>query len=394
MISGKKSQYIVEELSEIIGMNINFMNEEGVIVASTDRSRIGTVHQGALVVLGTKKKLLVDKDNQYEGTKAGINLPVYFENRVIGVIGITGNDPEVLKMAEVIRKMTEILIKEQMVDERNEIVNQSKEVLIRDWMEGRWKDDKAFSSRAWLLGINVNLSRVVVTIRIHVEDNDQQEPVGFDLQREENRYAGYLREAIQFNDQDLIVPTGYMKYALLVTCPESGEEKRRQFVTRKIQYILRQIPKSSISAVKVGIGGYYDFIRGISVSYLESEKAETYSKTNKETDIVFYEDLRLELLLDGIPNERCSHFVQKTLNLKAFSDPEEIVETLTLFFANNQSINKTAEKLFIHKNTLQYRLIKIKEATGYDPRVFEEAVLLYLSLYLKSAHEQTDSRYT
>jgi carbohydrate diacid regulator len=393
MISGKKSQHIVEELSEIIGRNINIMNDEGIIVASTDPLRIGTVHEGALVVLKTKKKLLINKENQFAGTKPGINLPVYFENRVIGVIGITGTEPEVLKMAEVIRKMTEILVKEQLIDEQNDIVNQSKEIFIRDWLEDRWKDDKVLSSRGWMLGINVNLPRVAVIIHIHYEDSAQQESTAFDLQREQNLFSGYLREAIKFNDQDLMVPIGYMKYALLLTCPDSSEEKRKEFVTHKIQYILRQIPKSGAYVIKVGIGGYYDFIRGISASYLESEKAEMYAKGNKETNIVFYDDLRLEMLLDGIPIERSSKFVQKTLKLRYFSNPEEVVETLTHFFACNQSINKTAEKLFIHKNTLQYRLIKIKETTGYDPRVFEEAVLLYLSLFLKSANDETGNRY-
>jgi carbohydrate diacid regulator len=81
------------------------------------------------------------------------------------------------------------------------------------------------------------------------------------------------------------------------------------------------------------------------------------------------------------------------LNLDAFSDAKEIIETLSCFFACNQSINKTAERLFIHKNTLQYRLIKIKEITGYDPRVFEEAVLLYLGLYFNRADAETPNWY-
>lgn len=377
MISGKKSQHIVEELSGIVGCNINFMNDEGVIIASTDASRIGTVHEGALVVLRTRKKLLIHKEEQFAGTKAGINLPVFFENRIIGVIGITGTEPDVLKMAEIIRKMTEFLVKEQLNDEQNEIINQSREVFIRDWLEGRWKDEKLLSSRGWMLGLNVNLPRVVVTVHIEHEDEAQR-----DLQREQNKYTGYLREAIKFNDQDLMVPVGFMHYALLVTCPDGDDEKRKEFITHKLQYILRQIPQSDIFKIKMGVGGYYDFIRGLSDSYEESEQAVMHVHLRNEANIVFYDDLRLEMLLDGVSQERSGKFVQKTLNPQLFPNPQEVIETLSQFFACNQSINKTAERLFIHKNTLQYRLIKIKEATGYDPRVFEEAVLLYLSLHV------------
>ncbi|MDB5052215.1 MAG: hypothetical protein JWM44_265 [Bacilli bacterium] len=392
MISGKKSQYIVKELSKIISRNINFMNDEGIIIASTDQSRIGLVHEGALIVLKTKKKLLV-KENQFPGSKAGINLPVYFENRVIGVIGITAIEPEILKMAEIIRKMTEILIKEQLIDERNEIVNQSREVFIRDWLEGRWKEDKVLSSKGWMIGLNVNLPRVAITVHIHYDSDIQQGRTSFDLQREQNLYKGYLHEAVKFNDQDLIIPVGFMKFALLITCQGSNEEKRKEFITHKIQYIHRQIPKSDHFTILVGIGGYYDSIRGVPISYLESEKAESYASPTDELNIVFYDELRLELLLDSVPNERSANFVRRTLNLEAFSDPKEIVEMLSLFFACNQSINKTAERLFIHKNTLQYRLIKIKEITGYDPRVFEEAVLLYLALYFNPENDETKNRY-
>ncbi|MCY9517448.1 CdaR family transcriptional regulator [Paenibacillus apiarius] len=378
MISGEKSQHIVEQLSKIVGQNINFMNDEGIIIASTDASRIGTVHEGALVVLKTKEKLLIHTEKRFPGTKAGINLPIYFENHIIGVIGITGTEPDVLKMAEIIRKITEILVKEQLNDEKNEMINQAREVFIRDWLEDRWKDDKLLSSKGWMLGLNVNLPRVAVTIQIHHEDS-----VLYDLQQEQNYYTGYLREAIKFNDQDLIIPVGFMHYALLITCPGTGDdEKRKEFITRKMQYIMRQMPKSDIFTIKAGVGGYYDFTRGLPASYKESEQAALHAKAHLDENIVFYDDLRLEMLLDGIKDEYSSKFVQKTLNLSQFPNPQEVIDTLALFFACNQSINKTAEQLFIHKNTLQYRLIKIKEATGYDPRVFEEAVLLYLSVYV------------
>jgi carbohydrate diacid regulator len=361
------------------------MNDEGIIIASTDQSRIGLVHEGAQIVLKTKKKLMV-KENQFPGSKAGINLPVYFENRVIGVIGITATEPEILKMAEVIRKMTEILIKEQLIDERNEIVNQSREVFIRDWLEGKWNEDKTLSSRGWTLGLNVNLPRVAITVHIHFNGDPQQGKTTFDLQKEQNLYTGYLREALKFNDQDVLIPVGFMKYALLVTCQGENEDKRKEFISHKIQYILRQIPKSDHLTVLVGVGGYYDFTRGVPISYLESESAESYARPTDEMSIVYYDELRLEMLLDNVPVESSEKFVQQTLNLDDFSDPKEVVETLSLFFASNQSINKTAEQLFIHKNTLQYRLIRIKEITGYDPRVFEEAVLLYLGLYFNRAN--------
>lgn len=384
MISGKKAQYIVEEISGVIDRNINFMNEEGVIVASTDRTRIGTVDKGALDVLRTKKKLGIGKSGQLAGSEEGIHLPVYFENRVIGVIGIAGTDPEVLKMGEIIRKMTEILIKEEIIDKQTELVNQSREVFVREWIEGRWTDDKQHSSRGWTLNINVHLPRVAVTVHFQPDERVRKDRSAFVLQKEQNLFYNSLRDAIQFNDQDIIVPVGALQFAVLLTWSEAGHDKRKESISHKIHYMLRQLPKHDGYLVKVGVGGFYDLIRGIPASYVESRKATAHAKSDKDGEIVFFDDLRLELLFDGISSEAREQFLKKTMDLEKLPYPQETVETLTQFFACNQSINHTAERLFIHKNTVQYRLNKIKDLTGYDPRVFEEAVLLYLALYLLS----------
>src|SRR5690606_25125620 len=113
IITSNSAQSIVEEISSIIGRNINFMNEDGVIVASTDAKRIGTLHAGALKVLETRDTLIVNKDNQLEGAKEGINQPIMLGDKIVGVIGITGAEDEVVKYGHIIRKITEILVKEE-----------------------------------------------------------------------------------------------------------------------------------------------------------------------------------------------------------------------------------------------------------------------------------------
>lgn len=385
MISGKKAQYIVEEMTKIINRPINFMNDHGVIIASTDQYRIGTVHEGASVVLKTRKELVISAGDRLEGTKEGINLPVFFENRVIGVIGITGTDQEVIKMGEIIRKMTEILAKEEIIDRQSELVNQSREVFIREWIEGQWNDDKDLSARGWTLNINVHLPRVAVTFMFYSAAESRENQQVVQLQQNQNQLYNQLREAIKFNDQDIIVPIGLMQFIVLLTWPENRTDKKKEFISHKIQYLLRQLADSSGYAVKVGIGGFYESFKGIPNSYQESKKAGSHARGANDSKFVFFDDLELELLLDGIAEELRDKYLKKILDVQANPQLEEMLETLRQFFVSNQSINKTADQLFIHKNTLQYRLNKIKEMTGYDPRVFEEGVLLYLALYFISA---------
>jgi len=93
--SSSLAQNITEELKEVVNQDINYFNSKAYIIASTNKDRIGDFHQGAKRVLETKKELIVEYDGEFLGSKKGINLPVYFNNDVVGVIGITGDKNEV-----------------------------------------------------------------------------------------------------------------------------------------------------------------------------------------------------------------------------------------------------------------------------------------------------------
>jgi carbohydrate diacid regulator len=163
-ITAEFAQSIVDEIGSIIQKNINFMNHEGKIIASIDQNRIGDFHEGALEVLRTKKKVVVQEDAQLKGTKPGINLPVYLNNQIIGVIGITGNEEEVSHLGEVIKKMTEILVKETYLEQQTELERRAKETFMEEWLEGQIDDEQMFASRGWMLGINVHLPRVAIVV--------------------------------------------------------------------------------------------------------------------------------------------------------------------------------------------------------------------------------------
>ncbi|MFI3208742.1 MAG: sugar diacid recognition domain-containing protein, partial [Eubacteriales bacterium] len=109
IIPKKQMQKIVEEVGATIHKNVNIMDETGCIIASTDSERIGLLHSGAVELLENNlASIVIEKDSI--GSKSGINLPLVIENKVIGVVGITGAVEEVGVLGTVIKKMTEILV--------------------------------------------------------------------------------------------------------------------------------------------------------------------------------------------------------------------------------------------------------------------------------------------
>ena len=77
MIHRKTAQQIADTVKEVCGYDINFINDRGLVIASTDPARIGTVHEGGRQVIARGETLEVDQDGLLPGTKKGVNIPVF-----------------------------------------------------------------------------------------------------------------------------------------------------------------------------------------------------------------------------------------------------------------------------------------------------------------------------
>src|SRR5699024_3466786 len=121
-------------MKEIIHKEINFKDTDGYIVASTDSNRIGNFHSSALKAMKSKSLLIIKKEeeNKEKDIREGINVPIFLEDETVGVIGITGNHQEVTQYGEIIKSMTEILIKEAFTYQQSYLERQNYKLLIED----------------------------------------------------------------------------------------------------------------------------------------------------------------------------------------------------------------------------------------------------------------------
>lgn len=133
--------------------------------------------------------------------------------------------------------------------------------------------------------------------------------------------------------------------------------------------------------IKINIGvsnKAYNFI-DISKGYREASIALKFGKKidNNERGIYFYRSYALEELLLEIPQDVIKRFLETLTNgeLDYFND-DELVSTLNAFFRNSLNLSETSRDLYIHRNTLVYRLDKIHKLTGFDPKQFNDAVML------------------
>ena len=366
MLSIELASKIVREVQQVIQEDIIVVNVEGIIMASTEPERIGTFHEGATIVMKTKQKLYIDQSNiaKLKGVRAGISMPIMFGTRAIGVIGVTGDPLKVEPFAELIRRMTELLIKEASYTEQIEWKTKGLEAYFYEWVNLK-NVDMDFFERGVLMGIHVQKEHVCCLIQLDMSAVQINE--AHLIQRD------VIELFHQFLcDDDYIVRWGEGRYLLLKSV--NGRFDRKHFLYA-LQELMQLFSYRYKMKLNVGVGKTV----GTSIirqSYIEAQKALKVAE--KKQNVIFYEDLIIDIILEEIPMIAKREYIERTI--QALISEEELVHTLQCYITNNQSIKETSKEMHLHINTLHYRLKQIKELTGIDPKETEGIVQFYFAI--------------
>ena len=139
------------------------------------------------------------------------------------------------------------------------------------------------------------------------------------------------------------------------------------------------------SSVFVGIGTLALHLRDLAKSYKEAQIAIEVGKVfDTERYVINYENLGIGRLIYQLPTTLCEMFLQEVFKKNPIDAlDQETLFTIYKFFENNLNVSETARKLFVHRNTLVYRLEKIKKLTGLDLREFDDAITFKVALMVK-----------
>ena len=137
--------------------------------------------------------------------------------------------------------------------------------------------------------------------------------------------------------------------------------------------------------MSIGIGTTVDNIKDLARSYKEAQIALEVGKVfDTEKNIISYENLGIGSLIYQLPTTLCEMFLQEVFkNGSLDSLDRETLMTIQAFFENNLNVSETSRKLFVHRNTLVYRLEKIRKLTGLDLREFDHAITFKVALMVK-----------
>ena len=168
----------------------------------------------------------------------------------------------------------------------------------------------------------------------------------------------------------------------VIIVKEIADNETNRDIDKYARAIEECLNKEGIKDVHISYGTNVKEIKEVSRSYKEAKMALDVGKIFfAERDIIAYSELGIGRLIYQLPIPLCKMFIKEIFGGKSPDDfDEETLTTINKFFENSLNVSETSRQLFIHRNTLVYRLDKLQKSTGLDLRVFEDAITFKIAL--------------
>lgn len=370
------AQDFVDATSALVGgRTINIMDENAVIIASTERERIGTFHQGAAEVIATGRTVIIEKDaiSHYPGAKEGCNMPIFFKDKLIGVVGIFGCEDEVRNIANILRVYVTQHFSLQLSAQRQTRESEVRSQLLRLLLLGDTEQKEVISQFSDLLELHLTFPVRVLLLRAPEETTPQTH-----LNRFIPLFQNLLWQGVLDRRQDVF---GIQKkdYVIIYSSrPEpDSQPKMLAALTETLRHekgyrLASGNPCKDLNSIPEGL-------REASILLNISDKPTALME---ETDSQILYLLHKTLKAGGNRNAR-----ELYERLKESQDPKQaelLMATARAYYHENGSVQKASELLHIHKNTLLYRMRRLYLLLGLEeetPFVREFLIRLLLLSY-------------
>ena len=221
-------------------------------------------------------------------------------------------------------------------------------------------------NRAKKLHIDTEAKRVIFII----ETSHEKDSVALDNVR--NLLGGKSRDFVTAVDEKNII--------VVKELADKDGSRELEKMAKEMMEILRA--ESEDDKIPIAYGTVVNDIKEVSKSYKEAKLALDVGKIFfDEKDIVAYSTLGIGRLIYQLPIPLCKMFIKEIFEGKSPDEfDEETLTTINKFFENSLNVSETSRQLYIHRNTLVYRLDKLQKSTGLDLRVFEDAITFKIAL--------------
>jgi len=191
-----------------------------------------------------------------------------------------------------------------------------------------------------------------------------------------------LQNMFSDKQQDFVLSINETDVAVVKQVPPNVESAELLKLAQSIEDTLKS---ELFVKTAIGIGTVASHLRELADSFKEAQVAIEVGKVfDTEKTILSYENLGIGRLIYQLPTTLCEIFLSEVFKKNSIDSlDQETLFTINKFFENNLNVSETSRKLFVHRNTLVYRLEKIKKLTGLDLREFDHAIIFKVALMVK-----------
>ena len=351
-MSNRLFQGVVHQMREAIDRTIGVIDESMSIIACSDLGRIGEVAEAITTESFTAQEAFVRDGYTYKtfGSRP----------RSEHILFVEGTDDQAAKFASLLAVSLASI--KQYYDEKYDRGNFVKNVILDNILPG----DIYLKARE--LRFNNDVNRVVLLIRI----SSRTDVSAYDV----------VQNLFPDKNKDFVININETDIALVKEIRAGIESKDLEKLARSI---VDTLSSEFYTQATVGIGTVVEGIKDLARSFKEAQVALEVGKVfDTEKVIVNYDNLGIARLIYQLPTTLCEMFLREVFKKGSIDSlDQETLFTIQRFFENNLNVSETSRKLFVHRNTLVYRLEKIKRLTGLDLREFDDAIVFKVALMVK-----------
>ena len=351
-MSNRLFQSIIHQMKDVVDRTIGVIDENGAVISCSELVRIGEIRRGVKDELAYTSETVCVNGYTYRpiGTAAKAEYAVFAEGddktaeKICGILAVSLNNIK------------------NLYDEKYDKSSFIKNIIL----------DNILPSDIYIKSKELHFSTDVLRVVMLIKFLSRADAVPFDM------VAGMFPD----KNKDYVISIGEHDIVLV-------KEVRPNYDPADIFNLARQISDTIQSEfytkVAIGIGTAADGVKDLARSFKEAQVALEVGKVfDTEKNIVSYENLGIGRLIYQLPTTLCEIFLDEVFKRGSLDSLDrETLMTVQSFFENNLNVSEASRKLFVHRNTLVYRLEKIRKLTGLDLREFEHAVTFKVALMVK-----------
>ena len=351
-MSNRLFQSVVHQMRDAVGRTVGITDKNFMITACSELGMIGTTVEAAKSDIKMKSEIFVRNGFTYK--------PFGSDGSFEYLMFVEGTDQDAEKFVSLMA--VSMVNLKHYYDEKYDRANFVKNVILDNILS----TDLYVKARE--LHFNTEVSHVVLLVKIITKTDISV----FDI----------IQNLFPDKQKDFVINISQSEIAIV-------KEIRNDISTKDLENLARSIVDTLSGEfylhAAVSIGTVVEGVKELARSFKDAQVALEVGKVfDTEKSIISYDNLGIARLIYQLPTTLCETFLREVFKRGSIESlDQETLFTIQKFFENNLNVSETSRKLFVHRNTLVYRLEKIRKLTGLDLREFEHAIVFKIALMVK-----------